>query len=187
MRPPRSTTSTRRFLLLATCLATLFALAQTGGAMAGPKQEDRASEIDVVFSPDGGCASRIITEIETAKKSIHVQAYIFTSDAIAKALIEAAERDIDVSIIFDASQKKQRYSKWRKLKQGGVKVRFDEQHATANNKIILIDSATVITGSYNYSKAAESRNAENVVIIRNDRRVFARFRENFESHWDHSD
>ncbi len=188
MRDTPHTLQPHRFLLLSSAIAASLWMAHGAtNASAGPKGDDRESSIDVLFSPDGGCARRIISEIESARKSIHVQAYIFTSDQIANALIDAAEREIDVTLIMDSSQKKKRYSKWKKLKQGGVNVRFDEDHATANNKIILVDNTTIITGSYNYSKAAESRNAENIVIIKNNRRLFARFRRNFESHWDHSD
>lgn len=188
MRNTTHTLPPHRFLLFSTAVAALLWMANgVVSASAGPKSDDREPSIDAVFSPDGGCADRIIAEISSARNSIHVQAYIFTSDPIADALIDAAKRDIRVTIILDASQKKKRYSKWKKLKQGGVTVRFDEDHATANNKIMLVDSTTIITGSYNYSKAAESRNAENVVIIKNDRRLFGKFRDNFETHWEHSD
>lgn len=176
-----------RFLFLATALAALLGLGQSlGSASADPRNDDHSPEIDAVFSPEGGCARRIIDAIESARKAIHVQAYIFTSDRIADALVEAAGRGIDVTVICDDKQKKQRYSKWRQLKKGGVNVVFDSDHAAANNKIMLIDSSTIITGSYNYSRAAESKNAENIVIIRNDKRLFAKYRENFEKHMEHS-
>lgn len=179
--------SPRRFLLLMTLTAAFVWMADgLKFAAAEPDDDVNTTEIDAVFSPDGGCARRIISEIESAQRAINVQAYIFTSDRIADALIEAAERNIKVRVIFDSKQKKQRYSKWKRLRQGGVKVLFDGEHSTANNKIMLIDNRTIITGSYNYSKAAESRNAENIVIIRNDRRLFKKYRQNFEAHLEHS-
>ncbi|MCB9852899.1 MAG: phospholipase D family protein [Phycisphaerales bacterium] len=188
MKVTSSTRSPHRFLFLSSAVAAILWMAHgVSSAAAGPKSDERESSIDVVFSPEGGCADRIIAEIESARSSIHVQVYIFTSDQIADALIKAAKRDIRVDVLLDASQKKKRYSKWKKLKQGGVSVRFDEDHATANNKIMLVDNTTIVTGSYNFSKAAESRNAENIVIIKNNRSLFTKFRENFESHWEHSD
>jgi len=65
-------------------------------------------------------------------------------------------------------------------------VLFDKEHKTANNKIILIDDDTVITGSYNYTKAAEKENAENLLIIRGEADLFDKFRRNFKEHMDHS-
>ncbi len=43
---------------------------------------------------------------------------------------------------------------------------IDTEHALAHNKVILIDGDTVITGSFNFSRAAEERNAENLLVIR---------------------
>jgi phosphatidylserine/phosphatidylglycerophosphate/cardiolipin synthase-like enzyme len=187
MQTDARTLPPHRFVLFAAIVAALLWMADgPPNAAADPRADEPTVDIDAVFSPDGGCAHRIITEIESARKAIHVQAFIFTSNLIADALVDAAEHGIDVTVILDDKQKKQRYSKWRRLKKGGVSVHFDSEHATANNKIMLIDNTTIITGSYNYSKAAESRNAENIVIIKNDKRLFAKYRENFEEHMQHS-
>jgi phosphatidylserine/phosphatidylglycerophosphate/cardiolipin synthase-like enzyme len=153
---------------------------------AGPDEIASAIQLDACFSPDGGCESRIISEIRGARKSIRVQMYLFTSKKIADALIEAAEREVDVRVVLDVSEKKQRWSKWRDLKKGGVKVRLDGDHATANSKVMLIDDDTVITGSYNYTKAAETKNSENIIIIKGDRALFDKFLRNFEEHAEHS-
>jgi phosphatidylserine/phosphatidylglycerophosphate/cardiolipin synthase-like enzyme len=72
------------------------------------------------------------------------------------------------------------------LRRAGVSVYFDGEHATANNKIVLIDRRTVITGSYNFTKAAEERNAENVLIIKGEEDVLDRYLANFKAHRDHS-
>jgi phosphatidylserine/phosphatidylglycerophosphate/cardiolipin synthase-like enzyme len=37
--------------------------------------------------------------------------------------------------------------------------------AIAHNKVMVIDSRTVITGSFNFTKAAEESNAENLLVI----------------------
>ena len=44
------------------------------------------------------------------------------------------------------------------------------------------DRATVVTGSYNFTQAAQAKNAENVVVLSGNRRVTDRFVENFETH-----
>ena len=153
---------------------------------AGMNEESRQVEVDAYFSPDGDCEARILSEIREARRDIRVQMYLFSSQRIATALVDAAERGVDVRVVLDASEKKKRWSKWRVLKEGGVKVRFDDAHTTANCKVLLIDDHTVVTGSYNYTKAAESKNAENIVIIRHDDALFSKFLRNFESHAKHA-
>lgn len=150
----------------------------------GPK--GKKTKIDVLFSPGGGCADRIIEEIEGARRAIRVQAFYFTSEPIADALIEARGRGVDVQVILDDSQEKAKYGRWRVLRREGVAVSFDGEHATANNKIILIDRRTIITGSYNYTKSAEEKNAENVLIIQHAPDVFDKYLENFEKHREHA-
>jgi len=67
---------------------------------------DSNSNIEVLFSPDGGCADAIVRAIDGAKKRIGMQAYFFTSGAIADALEKAVQRGVQVTVILDASQKK---------------------------------------------------------------------------------
>lgn len=150
------------------------------------KGKRKKSSIDVLFSPDGGCTDRIVKEISRAKETVRVQAFFFTSEPIADALVEARERGIEVIAIFDKSQEKQRYSRLRILRRGGVTVRIDAEHATANNKIILIDDRTIITGSLNFTKAAEEKNAENLLIIKGYPQLFTKYLTNFENHLEHS-
>lgn len=157
--------------------------ATVSGSMGGGGQ---AREIDVLFSPDGGCEDRIVEEIDKAQKVIRVQMYFFTSKPIADALLEARKRGVKVEVILDKSQEKMTYGRFRVLRRAGVSVYFDGEHATANNKIVLIDRRTVITGSYNFTKAAEERNAENVLIIKGEEDVLDRYLANFKAHRDHS-
>lgn len=48
----------------------------------------------------------------------------------------------------------------------GIKTPLDEKHAIAHSKVMVIDSATLITGSFNFTKAAEEKNAENLLVIK---------------------
>ena len=47
----------------------------------------------------------------------------------------------------------------------GIPIYIDAEHAIAHNKIMVIDKETVITGSFNFTKAAEESNAENLLIL----------------------
>lgn len=167
-------------------LSVLAGASFSAGSFREPGEDASGIEIDVMFSPGGDCESRIIDEIGNAEKSLRIQAHYFTSKPIAQAVVKAKKRGVDAVVILDKSQEKMTYGSWRLMKRDGVPVYFDSKHAIANSKIILIDDHTVITGSYNYTKAADEKNAENIVIIRNANEAFEKFEKNFESHLDHS-
>ena len=65
-------------------------------------------------------------------------------------------------------------------------MKIDAQHAIAHNKVMIIDGGTVITGSFNFTKAAEENNAENLLVIR-DRKLAERYIENWQEHERHSE
>jgi phosphatidylserine/phosphatidylglycerophosphate/cardiolipin synthase-like enzyme len=140
----------------------------------------------VCFSPNGGCTESIVKEINVAKSEILVQAYSFTSAPIAKALLNAHKRGVKVEAILDKSQRKERYTSATFISNAGIPTFIDDKHAIAHNKIMIIDRETVITGSFNFTKAAEEKNAENLLIIRN-KDLAKIYLENWEKHKEHSE
>lgn len=121
----------------------------------------------VCFTPGGDCTQKIVRTIEEAKRQILVQAYSFTSAPIAKALMLAHRRGVDVRVILDKSQKSQRYTSSTFLANQGIPTWIDYKVAIAHNKVMIVDSATVITGSFNFTSAAQNKNAENLLILHN--------------------
>lgn len=170
-------------LLLAVPCVGLLALP---AVMAAPKGSRGAPSIRAYFSPGDELEDRIVREIGEARRRIRIQMYIFTSKPIADALASAKGRGVDVTLVLDKSQETMSYGRWPVLRRSGVKVLFDRDHDVANNKIILIDNTTVITGSYNLTRAASESNAENIVVIKHDEEVIERFHKNFEAHLEHS-
>lgn len=124
-----------------------------------------SSKIDTCFTPPSGC-SKVITEIiDKASISIYVQAYGFTDVDIADSLIAAHKRGVQVKILLDKSNLYSKYSKLAKIKSAGIDVLIDNVPGIAHNKVMIIDEYIVITGSFNFSKNADYKNAENVIII----------------------
>ncbi len=115
-----------------------------------------------------------------------MQAYSFTSLPIAKALLAAHKRGVKVQVILDKSQRTEKYSEADFLVNMGIPVQIDAKHAIAHNKIMVIDDQTVITGSFNFTKAAEENNAENLLVIRSPE-LAAKYAANWKVHADHSD
>lgn len=142
-------------------------------------------KIQVRFSPNGGCTENIIQLIKNAKKKIYVQAYVFTQKLICDALIEAKNRNVDVQFIGDGAGMSIRGSMIDPLSKSGIQCFTDNKHQISHNKIILIDRNIVITGSFNFSANAESKNAENLVII-NDRKIASEYLDNWNNHKLHS-
>jgi len=135
--------------------------------------------INVCFSPEGQCTNGIVSAIDDAKSSILVMAYSFTSLPIAQALIDAYERGIDVKILIDKSQSKNKYSHFHLFLKKGIPTFIDQAKGIAHNKTMIIDERYVLTGSFNWSKAANSKNAENILLI-DDSSLAQIYRENWE-------
>lgn len=139
----------------------------------------------VYFSPKGGCTEAIVRELDSAKKSILVQAYSFTSDPIAEALIEAHKRGVNVKVIIDKRGRTEKKSQADALSQAGIPTETDRKHPIAHSKVMVIDEEIVITGSFNFTRQAES-NLENLLIIR-DKVLAGKYIKNFQDHAGHSE
>jgi len=113
----------------------------------------------VYFSPHGGCTEAVTGALAQAKSTVFVQAYSFTSAPIAKALVEAHRRGVNIQVVLDKSQRTEKYSSATFVYNNGIPCFIDAQHAIAHNKVMVIDARTVITGSFNFTKAAEDNNA----------------------------
>ena len=139
------------------------------------------------FSPNGGCTQAVVDSLNAAKKSVLVQAYSFTSAPIARALVDAKKRGVDVQVILDKSQRTERYTSATFLANEGVPTYIDPVHKIAHNKVMVIDGETVITGSFNFTKAAENGNAENLLVITHAPELAQRYTANWKEHLAHSE
>ena len=142
--------------------------------------------VKVYFSPRGGCTEAIISEIDQAKTEILAQAYSFTSAPIAKALVDAHKRGVKVQAILDKSQRSAKYTSATFLTNAGIPTYIDGSHAIAHNKIMIIDKITIIAGSFNFTKAAEEKNAENILII-SSKELARLYLDNWQKHKGHSE
>ena len=145
-----------------------------------------AADIQVFFSPKGGCTEAVVANLDSAKSNVLVQAYSFTSAPIAKALVDAHKRGVKVEVILDKSQRSEKYSSADFLKSAGIPTFIDARHAIAHNKVMVIDGRTVLTGSFNFTKAAEENNAENLLVIQ-DAALAAKYAANWQAHLQHSE
>ena len=147
--------------------------------------------LQVAFTPGEDATQLIVDAIEGARRQILVQAFSFTNQKIADALIASQKRNIDVKVIADRGQiKKMERGLIPYLAAQGVAVFVDGKHDAAHNKVMIIDHDSerpvLVTGSFNFTHAAQSRNAENVLIIRGNERLSQAYFENWQRHHSHA-
>jgi phosphatidylserine/phosphatidylglycerophosphate/cardiolipin synthase-like enzyme len=145
-----------------------------------------AADIQVFFSPKGGCTEAVVENLDKATNTVLVQAYSFTSSPIAKALVDAERRGVVVQVILDKSNRTEKYSSADFIQRAGIPTFIEAKHAIAHSKIMVIDSRTILTGSFNFTKAAENNNAENLLVIQ-DVALAAKYTANWQTHLKHSE
>jgi len=173
--------------LPAKCLSALYpkfwVIVLIGSILAGKgchcSSAQPAKVIQVCFSPNGQCMQLVKETINKAQHTILVQAYYFTSLTMANALIEAHQRGIAVKLLIDRSQLTAQGSKLRLVAKKGIPVWIDFVPGIAHNKVLIIDEEYVLTGSFNWTDAAQKRNAENLILIQ-DRHTNQKYKDNWE-------
>lgn len=121
--------------------------------------------ITVAFSPNNGVTKTIVQKINQAQKLILISAYSFTSKEIVNALLDSQKRGVVIKLILDKDQYSHKYSNSKFLAEHNFAIRVDRSHAIFHDKIMIIDHNCVITGSFNFTRNAEQRNAENILIL----------------------
>ena len=142
--------------------------------------------IDVAFSPDAGSEELVVRAIASARSNIGVAAYSFTSPVVAKALLTAKKRGVDVRVVVDenGNRSKASLAALDLLAAAGIPTRTISRYAIHHDKYMVIDKTTVQTGSFNYSKAAAKSNSENVVIIWNNPDVALTYLKHWQDRFD---
>jgi len=118
----------------------------------------------VCFTPGENCIPKIVAAIDSAQQQILVQAYSFNQRDIIHALVAAHKRGVTVKILLDKDILNHR-ALLKYLQRQQLWLKIDTQPAIAHNKVMILDTRTVITGSFNFTFAAAKDNAENVLII----------------------
>eukprot|EP00667_Euglena_gracilis_P024131 EG_transcript_27581 len=126
--------------------------------------------------------TRFCDKLKGAQKSIDICVFNITCDFITKQVIEAHKRGVKVRIISDNAQAQTQHSDIPELRSAGIPVRTDKSPALMHHKFCVIDGKLLLNGSFNWTMAAVTSNAENVVINWNPGMVKS-FAEEFEKLW----
>jgi phosphatidylserine/phosphatidylglycerophosphate/cardiolipin synthase-like enzyme len=144
--------------------------------------------VQVAFTPWDNAEAMIVDGIRRAKHQILVQAFSFTSRTLANALIAAKRRGVDVRVMADREQTfSGEASRIPDLVQAGIPVMLEVRYQSAHNKVMVMDAGTedaaVVTGSYNWTYAAQNKNAENVLILRHNPDIANAYAANWRRHF----
>ena len=143
-----------------------------------------ARVLGVFFTPPTGAGKALVRWIDDARQEVLVQAYGFTHNAIAQALLRAHQRGVRVAVLLDEKSSSTNRYVIDLLQSNQVALRFDGEHAIAHNKVMVIDQRIVVTGSFNFTNSADTRNAENLLILESPA-LAARYHANWQAHWAH--
>ena len=127
------------------------------------KLDDLAAE--VYFAPEDNVEKIICSRIEKAEKSVKFMQFSFTSDIIGEMMIKKFKEGLPIEGVFEKKGSDTEYSEYIKMKIEGIPVRLDRNKNVMHHKVIIIDDCIVVTGSFNLSKNANSKNDENIIII----------------------
>ncbi len=126
------------------------------------------TELQTFFSPDDGVLKTIAPLLQNAQQSIHFLAYSFTSNELGDILRQQHESGLTVQGVMEAEQvKSNQGTEYDPFQQADMQVRLDGNEGQMHHKVFIIDEHIVILGSYNFSRAAEERNDETILIIDN--------------------
>ena len=142
--------------------------------------------LQVAFSPWDDIEALVVEIIDTAQVQVLMQAYLLTSRIITRSLVAAHQRGVAVRVLADDAQSRSESSRLGTLSASGIPVWLETKYQNAHNKVIVVDaggvSPVVVTGSFNFTWAAQHKNAENILIVRQNPALAARYAANWERH-----
>jgi phosphatidylserine/phosphatidylglycerophosphate/cardiolipin synthase-like enzyme len=131
------------------------------------------------FCPEDNCKYKVVEELKLSEKSIYFMVFSFTDFDIADLLI-VKNKEVEIKGVLESKRVNMQYNQYKKLVENDVNVRKDSNSFIMHHKVFIIDNNTVITGSYNPTKAGNTKNDENILIIK-DKKVVSRYLKEFES------
>ncbi|HKJ38113.1 MAG TPA: phospholipase D-like domain-containing protein, partial [Anaerolineales bacterium] len=127
------------------------------------------TRIDTYFSPDDHVLTAIYSLLSEADESIYFLAFSFTSNELGEIVRTQADAGLDIKGVMDREQVASNTgTEFDPFRQAGLEVRIDGNDGQMHHKVFIVDEEIVVMGSYNFSRSAEERNDENIVIIYNE-------------------
>lgn len=114
---------------------------------------------------DGVIEARLIAILDAATRTVDLTLYSFTDDQLGDAVIRAHQRGVLIRVIRDGAQSAGSGDENDQLRGAGIEVIVENLRGSMHHKFLVVDGTITVTGSYNWSDAADQSNFENVVVI----------------------
>lgn len=165
------------------CLPGLLSL-----ALSAPVPVVCAASIEAGFSPEGTALQLVLKTIDSAQQDIRLMGYSFTSPEVVRALVRAKRRGVDVAVVLDwkANTGKNNHASkaaMNLLLGAGIPVRTVSAYKILHDKVLVADGRNTQVGSFNFSRAADRSNSENVLVVWDDPAVAQRYLDHWTSRW----
>jgi len=147
-----------------------------------PPEPTETVRAQVYFSPGPGCLEAIHRELDGSRSKVDICVFTITDDRLARAIVEAHQRGVQLRIVTDDDKARDRGSDVYELADAGIEVRVDQSAHHMHHKFAVFDSSTLVTGSYNWTRSAAQRNRENILVTDDDRLV-GPYRRVFDEMW----
>ncbi|WP_368030054.1 phospholipase D-like domain-containing protein [Arcobacter sp. s6] len=120
-----------------------------------PKQADEAKD-------------KIIELINNSKDSIEISMYNFSYKKLAKELVKASKRGVEIKVVLDKEKVKDDNDIYKYLKDNDIKVIIPDKKL--HTKIAIFDNETALIGSLNWTKESFEENYE-ILLLSNDKKT----------------
>jgi phosphatidylserine/phosphatidylglycerophosphate/cardiolipin synthase-like enzyme len=142
----------------------------------------RPTRMEVLDSPGDRVWRRIVELAGESRSTLDVCVFTITHDPITRALLDAHRRGVRVRVISDGEKSVEPGSDVRHLAAAGLDVRVDRCEHHMHHKFATFDARVLVTGSYNWTRAAAESNQDNVLVT-DDPRAIGPYRAIFEKCW----
>lgn len=140
------------------------------------------TSIFVAFAPEDKPVQHIVPYIQNARRNIRFMAFSYTQPDMGNAMLERIKNGVTVEGVFETVGSDSEFSEMLPLHCAGGQMRRDGNPGFLHHKVIIIDNRIVITGSFNFSDSANTKNNENVIILDNAD-IAKRYLEEFQRVW----
>lgn len=147
-----------------------------------------SGDISVYFPRAGQDAEgQLISQLSASQKTLDVAIYEFTDTKIADAIAAAKKRGVTVRLISDRECSSEAAPKKALgiVKAAGIPIKINSHQGIMHLKVSIIDDSITTTGSFNYTKSAQSENDENLVVI-NNTQISQQYESQFDRMWNNT-
>ncbi|MFA5975790.1 MAG: phospholipase D-like domain-containing protein [Elusimicrobiota bacterium] len=133
------------------------------------------------FSSEDDLQSRIVKTLDRCQTSLEIALYEFSSPRLTQAVERAAERGVFVRVLLDATPSR---TSVKNNRFPNLEVRYlqGRRAGAMHHKFAVLDNQELMTGSFNWTRAAQYMNHENI-IFEDDGGIVLAYSRQFEDLW----